>query len=223
MKRGFSLGRRGAALALLGPPLALFLAFFVAPLASLFWASLHGASQTALYGDELTLANYAAILEDPFYHTIILRTLVTGGDDRRRHPGARLRDSLRDRAAAAANAAAPAPSPPRAADGQQRHPRLWLDRDPRPAGPRQHRPARYRHHRPAAAHVEHLRGGGRRPHDHPVALHGDLDRERARRHRRAIIATRRSRSGRRRSAPSSTSPGRCRAPASPRASCSSSF
>ena len=78
MRRGFSLGRRGAALALLGPPLALFLTFFVAPLATLFWASLHGASQTALYADELTLSNYAAILEDPFYHTIILRTLVTG-------------------------------------------------------------------------------------------------------------------------------------------------
>ena len=78
MRRGFSLGRRGAALALLGPPLALFLVFFVAPLATLFWASLHGASQTALYADELTLSNYAAILEDPFYHTIILRTLVTG-------------------------------------------------------------------------------------------------------------------------------------------------
>ena len=78
MRRGFSLGRRGAALALLGPPFALFLVFFVAPLATLFWASLHGASQTALYADELTLSNYAAILEDPFYHTIILRTLVTG-------------------------------------------------------------------------------------------------------------------------------------------------
>ena len=43
MSGGFTLGRRGAALALLGPPLALFLAFFVAPLASLFWAGLHGA------------------------------------------------------------------------------------------------------------------------------------------------------------------------------------
>jgi hypothetical protein len=49
MRRGFILGRRGAALALLGPPFALFLVFFVAPLATLFWASLHGASPTALY------------------------------------------------------------------------------------------------------------------------------------------------------------------------------
>jgi putative spermidine/putrescine transport system permease protein len=78
VSRGFTLGRRGAALALLGPPLALFLAFFVAPLATLFWASLHGHSQTQLYGDELTLANYRTIVEDPFYRTILLRTLATG-------------------------------------------------------------------------------------------------------------------------------------------------
>ena len=78
MKHGFSLGKRGAALALLGPPLALFLVFFVAPLATLFWASLHGHSQSQLYADELTLANYAAILQDPFYRTIVIRTLSTG-------------------------------------------------------------------------------------------------------------------------------------------------
>lgn len=78
MRSRFALGRRGAGLALLGPPLAAFLVFFVAPLASLFWASLHGPSQTELYAPGLTLANYAAVLEDPFYGTIILRTLVTG-------------------------------------------------------------------------------------------------------------------------------------------------
>ncbi|MGE0753292.1 MAG: ABC transporter permease [Variibacter sp.] len=78
MRGGFALGGRGAALALLVPPLALFLVFFVAPLASLFWASLHGHSQTQLYASELTLENYAAVLRDPFYHTIILRTLGTG-------------------------------------------------------------------------------------------------------------------------------------------------
>lgn len=78
MTGGFALGRRGAALALLGPPLAVFLVFFVAPLAALFWASLHGPSQTELYAPGLTLANYAVILEDPFYGTIVLRTLVTG-------------------------------------------------------------------------------------------------------------------------------------------------
>ena len=75
----FVLGRRGAALALAAPPLVLFIAFFVLPIASLFWASLHGASQAELYSDELTLANYAVVLDDPFYHTIILRTLGTGG------------------------------------------------------------------------------------------------------------------------------------------------
>ncbi len=78
MKRGFVLGRRGAAIALIGPPVAAFLVFFVTPLATLFWASLHGPSQTQLYGDELTLANYATIFNDPFYHTIVLRTLMTG-------------------------------------------------------------------------------------------------------------------------------------------------
>jgi putative spermidine/putrescine transport system permease protein len=78
MSGGFSLGRRGAAIALLAPPLALFVLFFVAPLATLFWASLHGTSQAQLYGDELTLANYRTIVEDPFYHTILLRTLGTG-------------------------------------------------------------------------------------------------------------------------------------------------
>jgi putative spermidine/putrescine transport system permease protein len=78
MSRGFSLGRRGAAIALLAPPLALFVLLFVAPLATLFWASLHGTSQAELYGDELTLANYRTIVEDSFYHTILLRTLGTG-------------------------------------------------------------------------------------------------------------------------------------------------
>ncbi len=75
---GFVLSRRGAGLALLIPPLALFIAFFVLPLATLFWASLHGPSQSQLYSDELTLANYAVVLDDPFYHTIVLRTLATG-------------------------------------------------------------------------------------------------------------------------------------------------
>jgi putative spermidine/putrescine transport system permease protein len=78
MTGGFVLSRRGATIALLGPPLTLFLVFFVAPLASLFWASLHGPSQTQLYSDELTFANYAVVLEDEFYRTIILRTLSTG-------------------------------------------------------------------------------------------------------------------------------------------------
>lgn len=70
--------RRAAALALVAPPLAVFLLFFVAPLAILFWVSLHGTSPNGLYGRDLTPANYVLILTDPFYHTIILRTLGTG-------------------------------------------------------------------------------------------------------------------------------------------------
>lgn len=72
---GRPLSGRIAAAALLGPPLAFVLAFFVAPLAGLFWASLHGTSTTDLYSDELTLAQYGLILGDPFYATIIARTL----------------------------------------------------------------------------------------------------------------------------------------------------
>ncbi len=52
--------------------------FFVAPLLPLLWVSFHSASDTELYGPALTTAHYAAILTDPFYHTIILRTLSTG-------------------------------------------------------------------------------------------------------------------------------------------------
>jgi putative spermidine/putrescine transport system permease protein len=79
MADGFRLTRRWAGAALLAPPLALFLVFFVAPLASLLWVSFHAPSQSELYGAELTLVHYATILSDPFYHTIILRTLSTGG------------------------------------------------------------------------------------------------------------------------------------------------
>jgi len=78
MSRQFRLTRLSASLALLAPPLVLFLLFFVAPLLSLFWASLHAASDSELYGPTLTTAHYATILTDPFYHTIILRTLSTG-------------------------------------------------------------------------------------------------------------------------------------------------
>jgi ABC-type spermidine/putrescine transport system permease subunit I len=78
MSRRFRLTRSSAGLALLAPPLVLFLLFFVAPLLSLFWAGLHTASDNELYGPALTTAHYASILTDPFYHTIILRTLGTG-------------------------------------------------------------------------------------------------------------------------------------------------
>jgi putative spermidine/putrescine transport system permease protein len=67
--------KRVMALALITPPLAVFLVFFVLPLASLLWVSMHGTSQTEIYGNDLTVANYVKIATDPFYHTIILRTL----------------------------------------------------------------------------------------------------------------------------------------------------
>ena len=57
------------------PPVAMTLLFFVGPLLYLFWVSLHAPSQSELYGDALTLHNYAAILTDSFYLTIIRRTL----------------------------------------------------------------------------------------------------------------------------------------------------
>jgi putative spermidine/putrescine transport system permease protein len=77
-ERGFRLTRRWAGWALVAPPFAVFLLFFVVPLLSLFWVSFHTPSQTDLYGQDLTLEHYATILTDPFYHTIILRTLSTG-------------------------------------------------------------------------------------------------------------------------------------------------
>ena len=78
MSAKFRLSRSTAGLALLAPPLALFLIFFVAPLLSLLWASFHTASESELYGSSLTTAHYVTVLTDPFYHTIILRTLRTG-------------------------------------------------------------------------------------------------------------------------------------------------
>lgn len=63
--------------ALLGPPLAVALVLFVGPLLYLFYISLHQASSSELYGAGPTLANYIAIASDPFYLTIIQRTLGT--------------------------------------------------------------------------------------------------------------------------------------------------
>jgi putative spermidine/putrescine transport system permease protein len=61
---------------LLAPPLALALVFFVVPVVYLFWVSLHAASTSELYGASLTLRHYADVLGDPFYLTIIRRTLA---------------------------------------------------------------------------------------------------------------------------------------------------
>lgn len=60
---------------LLAPPLALLLLFFVVPVVYLFWVSLHAGSTSELYGASLTLRNYGDIVGDPFYLTIVRRTL----------------------------------------------------------------------------------------------------------------------------------------------------
>jgi putative spermidine/putrescine transport system permease protein len=67
--------RRAWTWALLGPPLALTLLLFIAPLAYLFWVSLHAASSGELYGPTLTLHNYVDVLGDSFYLAIIRRTV----------------------------------------------------------------------------------------------------------------------------------------------------
>ena len=60
---------------LLAPPLALALVFFVVPVVYLFWVSVHAPSTSELYGASLTLRNYADVLGDSFYLTIVRRTL----------------------------------------------------------------------------------------------------------------------------------------------------
>ena len=67
--------KTASAWALLAPPLALTLCFFVGPVLYLFWVSLHAPSQSELYGPALTLQNYAAVFADSFYLTIVRRTL----------------------------------------------------------------------------------------------------------------------------------------------------
>lgn len=61
---------------LLAPPLVLALVFFVVPVVYLFWVSLHAPSTSELYGAALTLRNYADVLGDSFYLTIVRRTLA---------------------------------------------------------------------------------------------------------------------------------------------------
>jgi putative spermidine/putrescine transport system permease protein len=63
--------------AVLAPPLAVALLFFVGPLVYLFYVSVHTTSPSQLYGDMLTLQNYTAVLGDSFYLRIIQRTLGT--------------------------------------------------------------------------------------------------------------------------------------------------
>lgn len=63
--------------AFLLPPLAVALLLFLGPLLYLFYISLHEASGSELYGAGWTLENYAAVLRDPFYLTILQRTVGT--------------------------------------------------------------------------------------------------------------------------------------------------
>lgn len=70
--------RRQAASALILPPLLFFLLLFVGPLVYLFYVSLHGVSQTELFSGRVTLENYLRVVGDPFYLTIIQRTLGVG-------------------------------------------------------------------------------------------------------------------------------------------------
>ncbi len=60
-------------------PAAFFLVFFVAPVLYLFVVSLLEPSKMDLYGTRFTLGNYAKVLSDSFYLTIIGRTLLVGG------------------------------------------------------------------------------------------------------------------------------------------------
>jgi|SRR5581483_1307931 len=73
--RGGGLGGMGWALGV--PPALFLLGFFVAPLAYLFYVSLHAASASELYASGLTLQNYLKLASDPFYLRIIGRTLAT--------------------------------------------------------------------------------------------------------------------------------------------------
>jgi putative spermidine/putrescine transport system permease protein len=67
--------RRRRELALLLPPLLFFVAVFVAPLAYLFFVSLHAPSPTELYASRLTADNYLRVVTDDFYLRVIRRTL----------------------------------------------------------------------------------------------------------------------------------------------------
>ncbi|MBI3707741.1 MAG: ABC transporter permease [Proteobacteria bacterium] len=64
--------------ALLLPPLALLVLFFLTPLLYLFFVSFHAPSQSDLFGEGLTLGNYLRVIGDSFFLTIIERTMLTG-------------------------------------------------------------------------------------------------------------------------------------------------
>ena len=67
---------KSAGLAILLPPLTLVIVLFVVPIAYLLFVSFMAHSQTELFALQPTLANYAAVVTDPFYLRIIERTLI---------------------------------------------------------------------------------------------------------------------------------------------------
>ncbi len=64
--------------AVLVPPLCFFIVLFVGPMIYLFGISFLESSQTELYGSEVTIKNYTAIITDTFYLKIIYRTIKAG-------------------------------------------------------------------------------------------------------------------------------------------------
>ncbi len=76
---GTSFLSRLSAVGLLAPPLLVLLVFFVAPLGYLLFVSFMSNSMSELFDFVPTLENYAIIFTDPFYHMILMRTLLSTG------------------------------------------------------------------------------------------------------------------------------------------------
>ncbi len=74
-RRVLRLTPRLIAAALIVPPLAFVLVFFVVPLVYLLYGSFTPASPTSLFGSGFALTHYAAIAGDDFYRFVIERTL----------------------------------------------------------------------------------------------------------------------------------------------------
>jgi putative spermidine/putrescine transport system permease protein len=71
--------RRSLSWAIVAPPLALLMVFFVLPLAYLLYISFMSNSDVALYDAVPTVRNYLEVAADPFYRLIIERTLLATG------------------------------------------------------------------------------------------------------------------------------------------------
>lgn len=75
-RRAFDWRRAARRSAVLGPPLAIFVAFFLLPLLYLFVISFLEPSQVELYEKRLTISNYGRVVTDEFYLMIIGRSLL---------------------------------------------------------------------------------------------------------------------------------------------------